>query len=213
MRAVRDTNQACQLELTAATPRSAAADQEQGGHSRHSARDRVTVDLRALGPRLRAYAAIQGKRPSTLMRKAVSQMLDAAPAPDCGVRQEPDGAGEVAKVTLRMSGAHARSLAERARAAEVAQGDYVCGLLDGMAPAPPAADHAVSVAALRASTDRLAVVSSDLATFMRLLGRVQAAELESYRAGMVSLTTDLREHLACAAALVADLRSARSARR
>jgi hypothetical protein len=63
-------------------------------------------------------------------------------------------------------------------------------------------------AALMASTDRLAAMSRDLNAFLRLLGRVQAAELESYRAGLKSLTTDVREHLAFAAALIAELRPA-----
>lgn len=121
--------------------------------------------------------------------------------------------GQVAKVTLRMSPVYAAMLARQARAADVAQGRYVCTLLDG-APAPPLpADHSASIAALRASTDRVAAMSADLNAFMHLLGHVPADQLEGYRAGLKSLASDMRAHLAMASALIADLTPSRRPRR
>ena len=117
------------------------------------------------------------------------------------------------RVTLRLSAAHAASLAERARTAAASRGDYVCGLLDGAVPAPLPADHAASVSALLISTDRLAAMSVDLNAFSRLLGRVPASQLEPYRATMRTLADDVRKHLALSAALIAELKPARKARR
>ena len=44
---------------------------------------------------------------------------------------------------------------------------------------------------------------------MRLLGRGSSSEIERYRAGIMSLADDVRSHLALAAPLVAELKSAR----
>ena len=96
-----------------------------------------------------------------------------------------------------------------ALAADVSQGTYVARLIDGIPAQPPAPDHTRAVAALMASTDRLAALSADLNAFMRLLGRTPRSELEPYRASIRSLAGDVRVHLASAAALVAALRATR----
>lgn len=177
-------------------------------------RDRITVDLRGLRSRVEARAAQDQVTTAALARRALSLLLDGgqtehAAAASAGKRP----VGQVVKVTLRLSNSHATSLAARARAADVAQGTYICALLDGVPPSPLPADHSVAVAELRASTDRVAAMSVDLNAFLRLLGRVPASELESYRAGLVSLASDMRVHLAKAAALIAELTPSRSARR
>lgn len=176
-------------------------------------RDRVTVDLRGLRARLEARAAMQGIKSAALVRRALVLMLD-----DCGSAHErvarpgTSSSGRVVKVTLRLPAEHAAMLAHRARAAEVAQGRYVCALLNGM-PAPPIApDRSASVAALRASTDRVAALSADLNALLRHLGRVPSQELEGCRAGLTALVADVRSHLARASSLVSDLTPARSFR-
>lgn len=172
-------------------------------------RDRVTIDLRGLGPRIHAQAAKRQMTAAALVRRAVMSILD----------EEQHGAGHdsatdsvastlAVKVTLRLSASHALLLASRARVADVSQGRYVAGLIDGTPPRPLAPDHTRAVAALMASTDRLAVLSADLNAFMRLLGRAQRSELEPYRASIQSLGADVRGHLASAATLVASLRAA-----
>lgn len=110
---------------------------------------------------------------------------------------------------MRLPVAHAVVLASRARVADVSQGMYVARLIDGAPAQPPAPDHTRAVAALMASTDRLAVLSADLNAFMRLLGRTSRSELEPYRASIRSLADDVRVHLASAATLVAALRATR----
>lgn len=177
-------------------------------------RDRITVDLRGLRSRLEARASQRGITAAALVRRAVVFLLDDG-SPErgdiaCAAKAT---SGQVAKVTLRMSPTHAATLARQARAADVAQGQYVCALLDG-APAPPLpADHSASVAALRASTDRVAAMSTDLNAFMRLLGRVPAEQLEGYRGGLMSLAGDMRAHLAKASALLAEITPSRRPKR
>ena len=53
-----------------------------------------------------------------------------------------------------------------------------------------------AVDALMASTDRLAALSADLDTFVRLLGRTPRSELAPYRASLRSLADDVRVRLA-----------------
>lgn len=182
----------------------------------------ISVDMRGLRPRMWARAAQEQTTVAGLVRRALLAMLDDGGG-DYGATEIPcKGAVEkTIRMRLRLSSAHAASLAERARAADVAPSKYVCGLLDGQPPMPLAADHADVVEALRVSTDRVAAMNADLNAFLRLLGfvsvgtpgRVQACELESYRAGLTSLAGEMRAHLATASALFAELKPARRARR
>ncbi len=173
-------------------------------------RDRVTIDLRGIRPLLQAQAAKRQMTAAALVRRAVMAMLDDAPS-DAGDSRSTDGTSgtQVVKVTLRLPVAHAVVLASRARVADMSQGTYVARLIDGTPAQPPAPDHTRAVAALMASTDRVAVLSADLNAFMRLLGRTPRSELEPYRASIRSLADDVRVHLASAAALVAALRATR----
>ncbi|MDH4390257.1 MAG: hypothetical protein QE285_02385 [Aquabacterium sp.] len=176
-------------------------------------RDRITVDLRGLRPQVQAQAAMHQMTAAALVRRAVTAMLDDTPS-DAGNSGPIDSASgnPVVKVTLRLPVAHAVLLASRARRADVSQGSYVARLIDGTPAQPLAPDHTQAVAALMASTDRLAALSADLNAFMRLLGRAPRSELEPYRASIRSLANDVRVHLASAAALVAALRATRGQR-
>ncbi len=173
-------------------------------------RDRVTVDLRGIRPQLHAHAAKRQMTVAALVRRAVVAMFDDAPS-DVADDGSTDGATGTAviKVTLRLPVAHAVLLASRARRADVSQGSYIASLIDGTPAQARAPDHARAVAALMASTDRLAVLSADLNAFMRLIGRAPRSELEPYRASIQSLASDVRGHLASAAALVAALTATR----
>jgi hypothetical protein len=124
---------------------------------------------------------------------------------------DPDARAE-AKVTVRLSRAHATALADRARASDMAQGAYVAQLLEGCVPSALPADHRSSVEALTKSTDRLAAMSVDLNAFMRLLGHVPNTKLAHCPEGILSLSKDVREHVACASVLIAELQPGRRAR-
>lgn len=171
-------------------------------------RDRVTVDLRGIQPQLQAHAVKRQMTAAAFVRHAVTAMLDDAPC-DMGESGPIDRTSgtQVVKVTLRLPAAHAVVLASRARVADVSQGSYVARLIAGTPAQPRAPDHTQAVAALMASTDRLAALSADLNAFMRLLGRAPRSEVEPYRASIRSLASDVRVHLASAAKLVTELRA------
>ena len=180
---------------------------------RAPSRDRVTLDLRGLGNRLQALAAARGTTASALVRKAALALLEVDPTTGSPSDARPAiRDGSFVKVTLRIPAASAVLLAARSRRADVSQGTFVAGLLDGAPLSPLPHDHGQAVRALMASTDRLAVMSTDLNAFLRPLGRVPAAEVERYRAGLLTLAADVRSHLAAAAQLMAELRPMRRAR-
>ena len=178
-----------------------------------NARDRVTIELRGMRERLNALAAARKMTTAALARKALGTLLDDEQSDDqIGSNDTTASDAQVVKVTLRLSAAHAAALATRARAADVSQGAYVAGLIDGTPPNPLPPNHANAVAALVGSTNQLAAMGADLNAFMRLLVRGSSTEMERYRAGILSLADDVRRHLALAALLVAELRSARRSR-
>jgi hypothetical protein len=124
-------------------------------------RERVTIDLRGIGPRLHAHAAVRGKTTASAVRAAVVAMLDAEVASEePGVRPKPINVRPV-KVTVRLGAWHAVRLSHCARRAGVSQGSYLSGLLDGVPPSPRSIDHGAAVAALADSTQKVAAMSAD----------------------------------------------------
>lgn len=175
-------------------------------------RDRVTIDLRGLGAALQARATAERSTVAALARRAIVNLLHkpqaqaslfatdgATPLP------RPPFDRRAVKVSVRLSAEHAVGLATRAREADVSQGAYIAGLLDGVPPAPMPPDHREAIAALLASTDQLAATSADINALLRLLGRVSRAELEPYRARVLSLVEDVRGHLELASRLMTAL--------
>lgn len=174
-------------------------------------RDRVTIDLRGLRTPLQNHAQLYQMTPAALVRQAVLAYLtlkSGDQAPDrklvTMVRDK-----RVVKVTLRLPAAHVTLMNMQARTADVSKSIYVAALIEG---APPPANHAQTVAALQASTNRLAVISTDLSDFLRIMRTVKpgaSQELDRYRPGIDTLNKDIRGHLAVAAQLVAELRATR----
>ena len=162
-------------------------------------RDRVTVDLRGVGERLRSQAAARRMTTGAFVRRAVALQLDgtANDSPELA----PAPVGPVVKLTLRVSAAHAVALATRARQAETSQGAYVAGLLDGIPPPPVPADRADAIAALVASTDQLAVLSTDISALTRLLRQAKVEAAARYRQRLDDLFNEVRQHLKQAADL------------
>jgi len=169
------------------------------------ARERVTIDLRGIGPRLQAHAAARGRTTASVVRAAVLTLLDT----DSGLH-EPDRAFEsneahVVKVTVRLGAADAVRLAHCARRVGVSQGTYVAGLLDGQPPLTRAADHVAAVAALADSTQKMAAMSADIHALIRFVSQGSTAEAEKYRASFTSLSGEVRAHLEIASRLLAGL--------
>ena len=174
-------------------------------------RDRVTIDLCGLREPLQTRALVNQMTPAALVRQAVLAYL----APKSG-DQKPDPKPlkyvreeQVIKVTLRLPAGHAALMNFQARIANVSQSIYVAALIEG---APPPRNHAQAVAALQASTNRLAVISTDLSAYLRILHMVKpgaSQELDRYQAGIMTLNDDIRRHLDTASALLAELRATR----
>jgi len=174
-------------------------------------RDRVTIDLRGLREPLQTRARVNQMTPAALVRQAVLAYL----APKSG-DQKPDPKPlkyvreeQVVKVTLRLPAGHAALMNYQARIANVSKSIYVAALIEG---APPPRNHAQAVAALQASTNKLAVISTDLSAYLRILHMVKpgaSQELDRYQAGMDTLNKDIGRHLNTASALVAELRATR----
>jgi len=172
-------------------------------------RERVTIDLRGIGPRLHAHAAACGKSNASVVRAAMVAMLDAEGAPDePSADTEPVDARAV-KVTVRLGSVQAFRLARCARRVGVSQGTYLAGLLDGMPPSPRPIDHGAAVAALADSTHRVAAMSADLHGFLRLMRNLKSDDAERYRAGLMSLSKDVRAHLEIASRLMTGLTARR----
>jgi len=176
--------------------------------SRH-ARERVTIDLRGIGPRLRAHAVARGMTTASVVRAAVVTLLDASGSLDESDRVVDSSDARTVKVTLRMSAAHAALIAYRARRVGVSQGAYVAGLLDGQPPIQQAVNHGAAVAALADSTHRMAAISADIHALIRFVSQGSTAEAEKYRASFTSLSSDVRAHLDIASRLLAGLTSSR----
>lgn len=169
-------------------------------------RDRVTVDLRGAGPVVQAKAMAQGLTLAAFVRRAVMTIAE-TPTDSTHLHSVATSeAGErLVKMTLRLTADHALLLSMRARSAEVSQGSYVAGLLDGQPPPRAASDRREAIAALAKSTDQLAVMSTDLQTVLRLLRTASPERAEPFRVKVRTLLEDVRAHLDMACRYLADL--------
>lgn len=169
-------------------------------------RDRVTVDLRGAGPMVQAKATAQGLTVAAFIRRAVLTIAEKTIDPtDSHSITTNDANQHLIKVTLRLTADHALLLAMRARSAEVSQGSYVAGLLDGQPPPRAASDRREAIAALAKSTDQLAVMSTDLQTVLRLIRTAPPERAEPFRGKLRTLLEDVRAHLELACGYLAAL--------
>jgi hypothetical protein len=175
----------------------------------------VTVDMRGLKAALVARAQAERVSVSVVVRRAVERELGLDVAP-----HEPACAGPPArlgrptvKLSLRLTSAEAEHLAAGARHAGLSRGGYLAGLLTG---APLLADGSASrpdrLAALNASCAELSTLSRNLHHLTSLLRQGQVRAAMQYREMLDTLGVDVREHLAMAASLLAELRPPRPTR-
>ena len=174
------------------------------------ARERLVVDLRGLGPTLKAHANSRGLTVSEVARQALATFLASSGlAPETKPPGEANEQGKRnAKVTIRMRSQVATALAAASRASGVSQGLYIAALLASR-PAPPVA----IAAALGRSTDQLAVTLTDLNEVIRILARSNFSSGAAVDGWLKPLVVDLREHIEVAARLLGELRSPKSAAR
>lgn len=173
-------------------------------------RDRVTIDLRGIGDAVRAAAACRGMCVAQLVRRAVVMTLDlratASVAPtDQGSDGQTSGlavAQETAKLTLRLPQTHADALMLNAGALGLSYGDYVARLVDGSRLPQPLAERRADRAALLASNDRMAALSTDLVALVTLLRQAKVEQARPYRDRLETADAEIRRHLDRASALI-----------
>ena len=175
-----------------------------------ASRDRVTIDLRGIGDAVRAAAACRGMGVAQLVRRAVVMSLDLhAPATVAPMKQGSDGqtsdqvpTRETTKLTLRLPQAHADALMLNAGALGLSYGDYVGRLVAGSRLPQPLAERQADRAALLASNDRIAALSTDLVALVTLLRQAKVEQARPYRDRLETADAEIRRHLDRASALI-----------
>ena len=168
-----------------------------------ASRDRVTIDLRGIGDAVRAAAACRGMGVAQLVRRALVVSLDlrataaVSPMTRGSDGQTPDQAPtrETAKLTLRLPQAHADALMLNAGALGLSYGDYVARLVAGSRLPQPLGERQADRAALLASNDRMAALSTDLVALVTLLRQAKVEQARPYRDRLETADTEIRRHL------------------
>jgi hypothetical protein len=176
-------------------------------------RDRISVDLQGLKAALVARADEMGVSPSDVVRRALADALAAQPM---SRRSDlPRGSwrsrGAVQRVSLRMRQVHVMALNEAARRAGLSLGDYVAGLLEGVAVLGGDGDRLGSLAALTASNAEMSSLGRDLRHLASLLSRGESQAARFYRERLDTLADEVRAHLRMSSRALSDLQPRRAA--
>ena len=180
-----------------------------------SARDRISVDLHGLKAALVARAQAERVDVSVVVRRAIERELGvaAAASESAGEPCSPGAAGATVKLSVRLTRAEAAQLTAGAARAGLSRNAYVAGLL---AEVPLLTSGSASrpdlLAALNASCAELSTLTRNLHHLTTLLRQGQVRAAMEYRQMLDTLGGDVREHLAMAAGLLAELRPARPTR-
>jgi hypothetical protein len=166
------------------------------------ARDRVTVDLRGVGPAVKAEAAARHLTLAAFARAGIVASLTQTGDDAKNSNRVADDEGQSVKLTLRLPLRHASWLVEHARAAGLSYGTFLASVIDG---APYPGSLAEAVRALSGSTDQMAALSRDLSAVMRLLGGEKTEEGRKYRQQVAVLFDELRQHMRLTAGLAAEV--------
>jgi len=161
-----------------------------------ASRQRVTVDLRDAADRLHAFAAARHMTTAAVVRMAIRQTLDGQVGADSTVTHPARTLIDrcAVKVTIRLAPEAATALVTRAHAADVSQGNYVAGLLEGFPPPMRPSDHGDAVAALAKSTDALAGLRVDLNGFTRMIRTAGANGLAWQGADLDAMSKQMLDH-------------------
>ena len=158
----------------------------------------VTVDMRGLKAAVVARAREQRVSVSVVVRDAVAHALPstcgAAPADDS---RRPDAASEpsgTVKLSIRLTAEEVRRLDAGAKAAGLARGAFVSGLIEGVRVLGSGGrrDH---LAALISSSSELSTLSRNIRHLADLLRRSESRAAQEYRAMLDTLASDVNRHL------------------
>ena len=155
-------------------------------------RDRVTVDLRGLGPAVRAKAAARNLTLAAFARAAILEAMGHVDDQSLSLGPVGPADGQPVKLTLTLPLRQASWLVEHARASGVSYGTYLASLVDG---APYPGSLAEAVRALSASTDQMAAPVDRLPELPGADPRRQVCRSrEVPRGGPVVLRRDPKAH-------------------
>ena len=168
------------------------------------------VDLRGIGDAVRAAAAARGLTIAAFSREA----LVAAAGPLPLMIERLDGpttqSRRTTKLHLRMRECEAEALVANARLLGLSYGEYVGRLVAGAPLPPPVAERAADRAALRASSDNLAVLAGDINSVIRLIRLGKGSEAaRQFGDRMRGLEGEVRRHIDLASRVVAGSDEAR----
>ena len=166
-------------------------------------RDRVTVDLRGLGPAVKAKAAARNLTLAAFARAAILEAMGHVDDQSLSLGPVGPADGEPVKLTLTLPLRQASWLVEHARASGVSYGTYLASLVDG---APYPGSLAEAVRALSASTDQMAALSTDFQSFLGLIRDGRSAEAQKYREAVPWFFDQIRKHMKLTSALAAEVR-------
>jgi hypothetical protein len=167
-----------------------------------ASRDRVGVDLRGIGDAVRAAARARQITVAALAREALVEAIGRTSTHSDTVPSD-FGRADIVKLTLRLRQPEAEALVLNAAHLGLSYGEYVARLVRQTPLPTPAAERAADRAALMTSSDNLAALSVDLATFMRLLRMANSVEVEKYRRRIETIDLEIRRHLDRVSGLIA----------
>jgi hypothetical protein len=168
------------------------------------------VDLRGIGDAVRCAAAGRGLTVAAFVREALVAAVGLLPL---GIERHggPTSRCRVAaKLHLRMDQREADALVANARLLGLSYGEYVGRLVAGAPLPPPVAERAADRAALRASSDNLAVLAGDINSVIRLIRLGKGSEAaRQFGDRMRGLEGEVRRHIDLASRVVAGSDEAR----
>jgi hypothetical protein len=175
-----------------------------------SSRDRVTIDLRGIGDTVRDAAVRQSQTLAAFVRDAlVAAVGTHSPAIERLHPQVPHSR-TMTKLHLRMHDHEAEALVVNATLLGLSYGAYVGRLVLGTPLPAPVAQRDADRAALRQSTDQLAVLAGDINAMFRMIRQGKGSEAaREYGDSLRGLEGDVRRHLEVASRLVAALEDTR----
>jgi hypothetical protein len=166
-----------------------------------ASRDRVTIDLRGIGPSVRAAASARRLRVAAYARLALAEASSEPTAP-LPAATPIERSGAVMKVTLRLDPLDAELLLLGAAQVGLSYGAFVARLLRGTPLPAPLTERVKDRDALIVSSDHLATLVADLASLIRTLKRFEGEGAIRFGAAAEALMADVRLHLELASRVV-----------
>jgi hypothetical protein len=165
-----------------------------------STRDRITVDLGPLRPRLLQASQRCGRTPSALVKAFVASGLgEEQGAAGDTIAARGGGARTRSRICLRMPANDCTALKQAAAAAALEPGRFVALLVAGVAPAAMAADRPAVLAALRDGNVELSHLSRSIRHLTALLSQGSGRAAHEYRDMLDHVERDVRGYLRFAA--------------